>query len=99
MKIQELECAHYVNGGWSTEISSNLNYFVLVGIASLAGISLIMFNKFFPRIKLEKSILNKIKKRFTSIVIHKKLIKPLFFIFLILQQYFVLGYLYYIPYH
>lgn len=87
-----LECAHYVNGGWSTEISSNLNYFVLVGIASLAGISLIMFNKFFPRIKLEKSILNKIKKRFTSIVIHKKLIKPLFFIFLILQQYFVFDY-------
>lgn len=88
-----LECAHYVNGGWSTEISSNLNYFVLVGLATLAGISLFAFNKFFVHLKIDKSMLDKLKKRFAPATTIKKLKKPLFFIFLTLQQFFIFDYI------
>ena len=88
-----LECAHYVNGGWSTQVSSNLNYFVLVGITALAGIILFAFNKFFLNIKIQKSILGKLKKRLTLGIKNKKLKKILFLIFLSFQQFYIFDYI------
>ena len=43
-----LECANYVNGGWSTSISAFSNYEEhLFLILSIASISLLLYEKFF----------------------------------------------------
>jgi len=51
-----LECANYVNGGWSTSISAFSNYEeYLFSILSIVSISLIAYEKFFLKRRNQNS--------------------------------------------
>ena len=85
-----LECAHYINGGWTTEIPSKIDYFSIVVITILLTT---LIYKFLPKIKESMSKFTNLKHLFNKLGKNKKINITLFVSFLFYQQLLIFNYI------